>query len=143
MKNPSVSNCKIIELPKIGDEKKGFLSLGESRRHIPFEIKRIYYIYGIEDPSAIRGQHGHKKLEQVFFCINGKVTFLLDDGEKKEEIELGEPNKGLYIGPKVWHNMMNFSKNAIILVIASDYYSEEDYLRNYEKFIDYIHKGVK
>jgi len=138
MINLNIRNCRLIEFPKIGDDKRGFLSFGESLKGIPFEIKRIYYIYEIGDLSAIRGEHAHKKLEQVFLCIRGKVTFLLDDGERKEKIELKEPNKGLYIGPKLWHNMINFSKDTVILAIASDYYNEEDYIREYDKFRDYI-----
>jgi len=143
MKNLNISNCRIIELPKIGDDKRGFLSVGESLKDIPFEIKRMYYIYEIGDLSVVRGEHAHKKLEQVFFCIRGKVTFLLNDGEKREEIELKEPNKGLYIGPKLWHTMINFSKDTVILAIASDYYNEEDYIRDYDEFIDYMRKGGK
>lgn len=135
-----MKNCRIIELSKIGDDKRGFLSVGESLKDIPFEIKRIYYIYGIGDSSAVRGQHAHKKIEQVFFCIQGKVTFLLDDGDRKEEIELREPNKGLYIGPKIWNTMIKFSKDAVILAIASHYYNEGEYIRDYNEFIDYIHK---
>lgn len=143
MKNPDINNCQVIELPKIGDDERGFLTVLESLKDIPFEIKRVYYIYGIGDPSSVRGEHAHKKLEQVFFCIHGKVTFLLDDGERREEIEMAEPNKGLYTGPEVWHNMIKFSNNTVILAIASDYYNEWDYIRNYDEFIDYIHKEGK
>ena len=141
MKNLNIKNCRLIDLPKIGDNKRGFLSFVESLKDIPFEIKRMYYIYEVGGLSVVRGEHAHKKLEQIFFCIHGKVTFLLDDGERSEEIELGEPNKGLYIGPKLWHTMMNFSKDTVILAVASDYYNEEDYIREYDKFIDYINKG--
>ncbi|MCK4252511.1 WxcM-like domain-containing protein [candidate division WOR-3 bacterium] len=143
MRSLNIRNCRLIELPKIGDDKRGFLSIGESRKDIPFEIKRIYYIYKIGDLSVVRGQHAHKKLEQAFFCIHGKVTFLVDDGERREEIELKEPNKGLYIGPKLWHNMIGFSKDTVILAVASDYYNEGDYIRDYDKFVDYMHKGEK
>ncbi len=140
MKKPRIDNCRIIELPKIGDDQRGFLSVGESLKEIPFEIKRIYYTYGVGDLSKVRGEHAHKKLKQIFFCVHGKVTFLLDDGERSEEIELSEPNKGIYIGPKLWHTMEKFSKDAVILAIASDYYDEEDYIREYDKFIDYVGK---
>ena len=143
MREFKVRNCKLIELPKIGDRERGYLSFMESLRNIPFEIKRVYYIYGIEDPSAVRGEHAHKEnLEQIFFCINGSVTFLLDDGENKDKYELKDPNIGIYIGPGVWHTLVNFSKDAIILVVASDYYNEELYIRDYNKFLEHV-KGVK
>ena len=141
MKNLNIQNCGLIDLPKIGDKKRGFLSFAESFKDIPFEIKRIYYVYGMEDSSVVRGEHAHKKLQQIFFCVHGKVTFLLDDGGRIEEIELRKPNKGLYIGPKLWHTMEKFSKDTVILAIASDYYNEEDYIREYDKFIDYVCKG--
>jgi dTDP-4-dehydrorhamnose 3,5-epimerase-like enzyme len=140
LKKLNIKNCRIIELPKIGDDIKGFLSFGEAQRKIPFEIKRIYYIYGIKDSTTVRGKHAHKKLEQILFCLHGSVTFLLDDGEKKIKIKLNKPNKGLYIGPWVWHDMMDFSNDVVILTIASNYYEEEDYIRNYDKFINYIQK---
>jgi len=142
MNELNVRNCRLIELPKIGDEKRGYLSFMESLRSIPFEIKRVYYIYGVGDSSAMRGEHAHKEnLEQIFFCINGSVTFLLDDGERKDEYELKDPNIGIYIGPKLWHTLVNFSKDAIVLVVASDYYTEELYIRDYDKFIEYVHRG--
>lgn len=135
MKKLNIRNCKIIELPKMGDNARGFLSFGEAQKEIPFEIKRVYYIYEIGDLTAVRGKHAHKKLEQVLFCLHGSVTFLLDDGERKMKIKLDEPDKGLYIGPWVWHDMMDFSNEVVILVTASLYYHEEEYIREYDKFI--------
>ena len=140
MNRLNVKNCGIIKLPKIGDEKRGFLSFGESLKEIPFEIRRIYYIYGVGDLSAVRGEHAHKKLEQVFFCVRGKAIFLLDDGDRTKKVELKEPSKGLYIGPQVWHKITGFTKDTVVLAIASGYYDETDYIRDYAEFIDYIHK---
>lgn len=137
MEELNFNNCRIIELPKIGNEEIGFLSFGEGQRHIPFEIKRIYYIYGIDNLNVIRGKHAHKKLEQVIFCFNGRFTLELDDGTNKKEIILDQPNIGIFIGNMIWRNMKNFSKNCVIVVLASDYHKEEDYIRDYEEFLHY------
>jgi len=136
------TNCYLTKFLKIGDDKKGFLFFFESKRNIPFNIKRIYYIYGIGDLSTIRGPHAHKTTEQIFICLNGKVTYFLDDGENETKITITKPNIGIYIGPKIWHYMTNFSKNAIILGIASSYYNENDYIRNYNDFISYVKKTI-
>lgn len=134
MKEIELKNCGIIELPVIGNQKHGFLSFGEAEKHIPFNIKRIYYIYGIEDLNTIRGKHVHKELKQVIFCFNGNFTLELDDGTNKQEIILDKPNFGVLIGNMVWRNMRNFSKDCVIVVLASEYYDENDYIRDYETF---------
>ena len=130
-----VNNCRDIELNQIVDEKDGVLSVVESRKEIPFDIKRIYYIYGLAYPKAIRGLHAHHKLEQVIFCVNGSFKLMLDDGEDKQFLFMSDPNHGIYIGPYLWHSMFEFSKDCIILVIASDYYDETDYIRSYGEFL--------
>lgn len=126
---------KIIELPKIGDRSRGFLSFAESRRSIPFEIKRIFYIYGIENLAATRGGHAHKRLEEVFFCLRGKAAFSLFDGKESQTVILDQPEKGLYLGPMVWRVINRFSPGTVILSLASEYHDEEDYIRDYEEFI--------
>jgi len=133
-----VRNCNFIELKQIVDEKDGVLSIAESSREIPFEMKRIYYIYGLAYPKALRGFHAHKKLEQVVFCINGSFKLMVDDGEVKQYFYLSDPNKGLYLGPELWHTMFEFTGDCIILVLASDYYDETDYIRDYDQFISLI-----
>ena len=130
-----VENCKHIKLKQIVDEKDGVLSIAESEREIPFHIKRVYYIYGLAYPKALRGYHAHKKLEQVIFCINGSFKLMVDDGKEKQYFFLSDPNHGIYVGPHLWHNMFEFSKDCVILVIASDYYDEADYIRDYDEFL--------
>ena len=129
---------KYIKLPIVDYGQKGKLSFMEANKHIPFNIKRIYYIYDIKDLTVIRGGHAHRTLQQAIFCLNGSFTLELDNGNEKKEIYLNKPNEGVIIGTKIWHNMKKFSKNTIIMVIVSDYYNEEDYIRNYEEFRKYI-----
>jgi len=119
---------------------KGKLSFMESNTHIPFNIKRIFYIYDIKDLTVIRGGHAHKTLQQVIFCLNGSFTLELDNGNEKEEIYLNKPNEGVIIEAKIWLTMKKISKNTIIMVIASDYYDEIDYIRNYKEFQECIEK---
>ena len=135
-----VKNCKQIKLNQIVDEKDGVLTVAESMREIPFDIKRIYYIYGLTYSKAIRGFHAHKHLEQVIFCINGSFKFMVDDGINKEYFFLNHPNQGIYFGKELWHTMFEFSKDCIILVFASDYYNESDYIRDYDAFKKYINR---
>jgi dTDP-4-dehydrorhamnose 3,5-epimerase-like enzyme len=138
----SLKNCRTIELPRIVDEKDGIISVAESFKNIPFAIKRVYYIYQLNYNDSIRGKHAHKKLEQILFCINGSVVIDVDDGEKRQNIKLDKPNIGLYLGPELWHVMRRFSHNCILLVFASDFYNEEDYIRNYDEFLAYICKNT-
>ena len=112
----------------------GSLTFLEGERDIPFPIKRIYYIYDIMAGER-RGFHAHRELMQYLICISGSCKVLMDDGTKSEEIMLNDPNQGLYIGPKVWHEMFDFSENAVLLVLASDYYEENDYIRDYNVFM--------
>lgn len=128
-------NCSLINFPKFGDNKRGYLSFFESKKECPFDIKRVYYIYGIGDSSEIRGPHAHWKTEQIFININGKSTYFLDDGKEKKNIIIDEPDVGIYIGPKIWHYMTDFSPNLVILIVASRYYDESDYIHNYDEFI--------
>ena len=120
---------------------KGKLSFMETSKDIPFEIKRIYYIYDIEDLNIKRGYHAHKTLKQVIFCLNGSFVLELDNGFEKKEIFLNKPNKGILIDYNIWRNMKNFSRNVVIMVVASDYYDENDYIRNYDGFIEHINEA--
>jgi dTDP-4-dehydrorhamnose 3,5-epimerase-like enzyme len=138
MDNLRVKNCYLIKLPKFGDKKRGFLSALEEKKDISFNIGRIYYIYGIGDLSKIRGPHAHRGTEQVFICLRGRAAFFLDDGKNKRKITIKEPNAGLYIGKRIWHSIKFFSKDTIVLGIASGYYNEKDYIRNYNKFMAYV-----
>jgi len=136
--NIAVKNCELIKLKHIIDENDGVLSIAEQKKEIPFEIKRVYYIYELLNKNSSRGFHAHKKLEQVIFCLNGNFKLMVDDGTNKKCILLNNANQGIFIGNELWHTMSDFSKNCIILVLASDYYDESDYIRDYNEFIRYI-----
>jgi dTDP-4-dehydrorhamnose 3,5-epimerase-like enzyme len=127
---------KLIELPKITDP-RGNLSFIESKRHVPFEIKRVFYIYDV--PTGFdRGAHAHKKLHQFLICLSGSFDVALDDGMNKEVIHLNRPWKGLHIPPMVWAAEVNFDPGSICLVLTSDYFDEDDYYRDYSKFIEAV-----
>lgn len=132
-----MSLIKTIAFDELGDERGRLISL-EQKRNIPFEIKRVYYIFGT-DKDIARGFHAHKNLQQVAICIKGSCRFILDDGLKKESIILDSPNVGLYIDNNKWREMHDFSNDCILIVLASDYYDEADYIRDYNEFI----KAVK
>jgi len=134
-----MKNCRIIDFKKIGNSDVGFLIALEGNKEIPFDIKRIYYIYNV--PKEIkRGFHAHKGLEQLLVCMSGSVKIKVDGGSEKKIIKLNNPNKGLYIGPGIWREMYDFGKNAVLLVLASECYNEEDYIRDYEEFLKMIEK---
>ena len=113
----------------------GSLAFIESMRDIPFEIKRVYYIYDVAE-GARRGLHAHKNLEEYLICIHGSCTILLDDGTEKREITLSDPSVGLYVGTGLWREMYNFSPGAVLLALAADFYDESDYIREYSEFLN-------
>ncbi len=129
----SIDACKIIKITKISD-RRGNLSFIEGKKHIPFEIKRIYYIYDIPGDSA-RAGHAHKNLHQLMIAISGSFDITLDDGVNKKTICLRKPYEGLYIPPMTWRDLTNFSSGSVCLVLASDYFDESDYYRDYHEFI--------
>ena len=133
MKNTHMDNVRIIEIPKIIDEQgRGKLSFIE-KDVIPFKIKRVYYLYDVPS-DAYRGGHAHKKLKQFIIALSSSFEVLLDDGESKQKIMLNKPNKGLLIPTGVWRELDNFSSGAVCLVLASEEYDEEDYIRDYKQF---------
>ncbi|WP_163907559.1 sugar 3,4-ketoisomerase, partial [Proteus mirabilis] len=109
---------------KLGDERGSLTSL-EQNKNIPFEIKRIYYIFGTKK-GVSRGFHAHKELQQLAICVRGSCRFIMDDGKNREEIILNDPNLGLLINPMQWHEMHDFSEDCIVIVLANDYYDEND-----------------
>ncbi|EHH3929662.1 WxcM-like domain-containing protein [Escherichia coli] len=123
-----------IEFKKLGDERGSLVSL-EQNKNIPFEIKRIYYIFGTKD-GVSRGFHAHKNLQQVAICVKGSCRFLLDDGKTKEEIILDSPDTGLYINNFIWREMHDFSEDCVLMVLASELYDESDYIRDYSDFLE-------
>lgn len=135
-----VKNGKLIRLTNIMTSDGCILSIGESQAHIPFEIKRFYYIYNFMNQGMIRGGHAHKSFEQVFFCLMGSLVFHLDDGTIQQDVEVNSPDRGVYVGPELWHDMIRIAKGSIIFVVASHAYSETDYIRDYQQFLAYIKK---
>lgn len=123
---------------KLGDY-RGSLTSIEGEIDTPFLIKRIYYLY-YTLPDIRRGFHAHKKLQQILVCITGKCKVLLDDGKTKEIVDLCEPNLGLYVDTMVWHEMYDFSSDCVLLVLASDHYKENDYIRDYTSFLSAVKK---
>lgn len=115
-----------------GDE-RGMLVALEEFKDIPFEIKRVYYLYDTKK-DVRRGYHAHKCLEQILVCIHGSCKVLLDNGCEKKTVSLERPYEGLYIANDIWREMYDFSQDAVLLVLASDFYREEDYIRDYEEF---------
>ena len=105
----------------------------EASDSVPFDIKRVYYIYGVEK-GVRRGFHSHADLEQVLICVSGHVRILVKTPWEEQEIFLDDPQKGLYIGPMVWREMFDFSGDAVLLVLAGDHYKVEDYIRDYNKY---------
>lgn len=131
----NVDDCNIVELP-IVHTINGNMTVLENQLNIPFDIRRIYYLYDIP-MNAERGGHSHYELQQYVVAASGSFTFLLDDGTKKKEIFLNHPNKALHIKPGIWREMKDFSSGSICLVLASMEYTESDYIREYKSFLNY------
>lgn len=123
----------IIEFPVVADF-RGDLSFIESEKHIPFEIKRVYYLYNVRSGSR-RGGHAHKNLSQVLIAVSGSFSLMLSNGKREEHITLSNPNKGVLIGSNIWREIYDFSNGSVCLVLASEKYSEDDYIRSYQEFI--------
>lgn len=133
-----VKNSGYITLKKIRDNRDGNLIIMEALRDIPFDIKRVYYVTNLENSVSVRGNHAHKLLEQVIFCIQGCFTLGLDDGVNRQKILMNKDNIGVILGKGLWHTMEEFSSGCVLLVVASDYYKEEDYIRDYDDFLKFI-----
>lgn len=125
-------NCKLLKFQVFGDDRGNLISL-EENGNIPFDIKRVYYIYGVKT-GIERGKHSHTHLKQVVVCVSGSCTFVLDDGKDRREIELNQPDVGLYIGENIWREMKNFSQDCVLLVLVNEHYSENEYIRDYGEF---------
>jgi dTDP-4-dehydrorhamnose 3,5-epimerase-like enzyme len=121
-----------------GDE-RGMLVALEQYGDIPFEIKRVYYMYQTKK-DVRRGFHAHKSLQQILVCIHGSCKVLLDNGTEKKTVSLERPYEGLYVANNMWREMYNFSEDAVLLVLASEMYQEEDYIRDYEEFLAWVKK---
>ena len=119
-----------------GDERGQLVAL-EEFKDIPFEIKRVYYMYDTGE-GIHRGFHAHKTLKQILICIHGSCKVLLDNGEEKKIVSLEKPYEGLYIAHNMWREMYDFSPDAVLIVLASEYYDESDYIRDYDEFLNSV-----
>ena len=131
----SVYNCNVIELPKIHN-RAGNITPLHGCVEIPFDIKRVYYLYDVPGGET-RGGHAHRTLQQLIIAASGSFDIVLDDGIIKKTVTLNRPNYGLYVPPGIWRDLNNFSSGAVLLVLASEGYSEEDYIREYSDFLSY------
>jgi hypothetical protein len=132
---PSIYNCSVIELNKVHN-RSGNLTALEDRMHIPFDVKRLYYLYDVPG-GAERGGHAHKGLQQLIVAASGCFDVVLDDGKNRKVVELNRPYYGLHVIPGIWRELINFSSGAICLVLASEKYDAEDYIRDYNEFLKY------
>ena len=123
----------MLEFPKISDP-RGNLSFIEGANHIPFDIKRVYYVYDIHNGSG-RAGHAHRNLQQVLIAISGSFDVVVTDGTQRKTVHLDRPNYGFYLPSMIWRELNNFTAGAVCLVLASDYYDESDYYRHYNDFL--------
>lgn len=134
----SIDKCKIIELPKISDV-RGNLTFIEGGQHIPFDIRRVYYLYDVPG-GAERGGHAHKALSQLIIAMSGSFDVILDDGAKKRRFHLNRSYQGLYVCPMMWRELDNFSSGSVCMVLASNIYEESDYYRDYNQYLAALKK---
>ena len=137
----SLSDCKIIDLPKIED-RRGNLTVIEGKRHIPFEIKRVYYLYDVPGGET-RGGHAHKILQQFVIAASGSFDVMLDDGFTRTRYHLNRSYFGLYIPQMIWRELDNFSSGSVCLALASEYYDEADYIRDHEDYCNMMKGDIK
>jgi dTDP-4-dehydrorhamnose 3,5-epimerase-like enzyme len=128
-----VEQCRIIELPKIADP-RGNLSFVEGGRQVPFEIKRVYYLYDVPEGES-RGGHAHKRLEELIIAASGSFDVELDDGRERKRFFLNRPSRGLYVPVMVWRELTNFSSGGVCIVLASEFYDPDDYYYDYQEFL--------
>lgn len=136
-----IDDCKIIDLPMIKNP-KGNLTFIEAGRQIPFDIRRVYYLYDIPGGEE-RGGHAHKALHQLIIAMSGSFDIRLDDGRAKKTVHMNRSYYGLYICPMIWREIDNFSSGAVCMALASEFYDEADYYRDYDQFIRDVRKRMK
>lgn len=122
-----------IDFQEHGDWRGQLVAL-EENKNIPFSVKRVYFMYDTKE-GVIRGKHSHRELQQILFCVAGACTVKLDDGREKIDVRLDYPSRGLLIGPGIWREMCDFTPDAVLMVLASEYYDESDYIRDYDTFL--------
>lgn len=128
-----LDSCRFIELPIIHDP-RGNLTFVEGSRHIPFDIRRVYYLYDVPG-GAHRGGHAHRNLHQLIIAMSGSFDVILDDGSRNRRYHLNRSYYGLYVAPMMWREIDNFSSGSVCMVLASDYFDESDYFRDYQQFV--------
>lgn len=131
---------EVLDFKEYGDERGNLVVAEGGGMDIPFDIKRVFYMYG-SDPDIVRGQHANRYTEFVMINVSGSSKVLVDDGKNKTVIELNKPRQGLYLGKMIWKDMYDFSSDSVLLVLASEHYQEDEYIRNYEDFIEEIGKN--
>lgn len=134
MKHTTVNDCYIIDVRKFSDS-RGYLSVIEGGVDVPFDIKRVYYLYMV--PETARGAHAHKQLQQLMVATSGSVHVTLDDGIDKKTFVLDKPWKGLFVVPGLWRDLDNFADGTVCMVLASEKYEVDDYIRDYDDFLAY------
>jgi|TARA_B110000902_G_C13879384_1_gene426090 hypothetical protein len=134
LKNNTVFDCTIVDVSKVHNE-AGNITVVENGKNIPFDVKRVYYLYDIPGGEA-RGGHAHYELEQYLIAASGSFDVILDDGKNRKIVTLNRPNLALHIVPGLWRELDNFSSGSISLVLASHKYNETDYIRDYKKFLE-------
>lgn len=140
MERFNVSDCSIIELDKHHSDRKGNLTVVENGITLSFDVKRVYYLYDVPGGES-RGSHAHKELEQLVVAASGSFRVTLDDGKSKRTFYLNRPYQGLIIKPGLWRDLDDFSSGAVCMVLASDVYKAEDYIRDYQEFLRY--RGIQ
>ena len=135
----TIADCKSIDLPKIADP-RGNLTFVEGSQHIPFDIRRVYYLYDVPG-GAERGGHAHKGLHQLIIAMSGSFDVVLDDGVEKKRVHLNRSYNGLYVCPMIWRELDNFSSGSVCMVLASNLYDESDYYRDYGDYL--VARGLK
>jgi hypothetical protein len=130
-----------VRLRPIQDGRDGKLCVIEAEREVPFPIKRVYYINDLANCVSVRGRHAHRRLRQAIFCISGSVELTLEDGQKKQTLRMIRDHVGVLLEPGLWHSMHNFTSGCVLLVLASDYYDEADYLRDYDEWKQWLADG--
>ena len=136
MKNTTDYDCTMIEMDKHHSDRKGNITVVENGKTIPFEVKRTYYLYDVPGGGS-RGAHAHKELMQLIIAAGGSFDVTLDDGNVKRTVVLNRPYQGLLVVPGIWRDLNNFSAGAVCLVLASERYDENDYIRNYQEYLKY------
>jgi len=132
----NVNDCSVIELSRHHSDRKGTISVVQNGDTVPFNVKRVYYLYDVPGGES-RGSHAHRELSQLIVAASGSFRVTLDDGHVKQSFVLNRPYQGLYVAPGIWRDLDDFSSGAVCMVLASDVYRAEDYIRDYKEFLEF------